>query len=139
MWWLIYFAYSVLISVVIFFDSLGHIINGKGFNLIDSIFIINFIFATYGLYCYLTKKKILSFGFWRIYFWANLVFDIIYLLYELFPHNYLLQSLSFLARTPVRFSPIFYIIMSLLDIPFLYAFYQLSKGRFRKINKIKNI
>ncbi len=124
MLWKIYFSFAVLFAVLavllLFFAKQS----------VSSLFgEVEYIVAFIALYSYVFNKKIFTIRTLKILFWVNLVWDILYLLYGLAPNDIILKNLSFFYG-PTNLSTFWVIVLSLIDIPWIYAIYRLSKGKY---------
>ncbi len=128
MWWKIFLWINIVLAV---FATLGLAVTKNSFW--DVFGVANFIIVIVGLYAFIYRKKVFSEIFWLFMFWFNIAYDIIYSFYVLAPNDPLLKNFSFLVSGEL---PNKFLIMafSLLDIPLLYAIYQLAKpaGKIRK-------
>lgn len=89
-----------------------------------------------GLYSYVFRKKILSPVFWKYFLWINIVYSALYIIYTLAPNAPLINYLSYLQSIEQESSGwVEFTFSTLYTLPFLYAIYQLSKGKFRSAPK----
>lgn len=120
--WRIFYWFNIIIAVF------GTLNLARGNNsIVGLIEYADFILAIIGLHAFIYKKKLFNKTFWLYFFWINVVYDISWLAYRLSPTDPVLKNLSFLNPGPIIFPPIIVTILSLLNIPFLYAIYQLTR------------
>ena len=122
MWWKIYYWLSIIGLIFMIFG----LVQGNN-SIIDLIESADLILAVIGLYAFIYKKKVFKATFWLYFFWFNVVFDIAYLVYGLAPNDTVLKNLSFLNTTNMVIPPVYILIISLFNIPFLYVFYKLAQ------------
>jgi hypothetical protein len=123
MWWKIYFGLTILLLGISILD----VFSPPVLNLPVEVFlIITYCIALVGLYTYRFKRHFFPQKFWKYYFWFYLVLDIVYLALGILPSAYL-KAVSFLLVYDSN-SVMDAIIDTALDIPLLYALYQLSRG-----------
>ena len=125
MWWKIYFWFNM---VAIIIDLLMFSQHG----ILEVLSSVNFYIGTFAVYLFIYKKILLTYIFWRIFFFCSLLFDFLFSLYRLLP----IKSLTFLSHihtsTPMNFVVIGLVVMNCLYIPMLYATYRLSQNKFLK-------
>lgn len=95
-------------------------------SLVDILAVVNFSITLVGLYSYVYKKTIFKKTFWLYLFWLNVVWDIAYVLYTLAPNDEIVRNLGFLANYHPE-NMFMVMVFVVLDVPLLYAIYQLSK------------
>lgn len=124
MWWKIYFW----ITIVFIGLALFSLFAPTKQNIPASIFsILTSGLAMVGLYAYAFQKQLLPRRFWQVYFWIYLLLDALYFIYAFLP-AFLSKYFLFLIIYPdttIWDS----MINTALDIPLLYALFQVSKGK----------
>ncbi|QQG40891.1 MAG: hypothetical protein HYV37_01035 [Candidatus Levyibacteriota bacterium] len=121
MWWKIFFWINIVFAVL---AILGLAVTKNSFW--DVFSIANFIVVVVGLYAFIYRKKVFSETFWLFMFWFNIVTDIVYTFYVFAPNDPIMKNFSFLVSGEIP-NKFLIIAFSLLDIPLLYAIYQLTK------------
>jgi hypothetical protein len=137
MWWELYFwLFSPLVILGYAgmhsfpFKHVSMVIIGVG---LTSLFLI-------GLFSFVYNKKILPQKFWTYFFWLNLVYFLLAVIYELSPTQPYTKYLSFLLDFKTQQSNITEnTLFNVLFIPFFYAVFQLSKGKFRQPTKPREV
>jgi hypothetical protein len=129
MWWKIYFWVIIALGVLLGLDSFAsRFDNGNIFSLFQLI--VTYIEMA-GLYAYIFNRQYFNARFWYYFFWLNIILDVSIFLYALFPHTPLSPYLKifFVSEPKVNIA---LGIGELLDIPMLYAMYQLSRNLYYK-------
>jgi hypothetical protein len=141
MWWKIYFGITLVEALL---NILG-LFTAPGIHIFTQIVVILlFLVAVVGLYGYIYRKKIFSHIFWQYFLGIYLLIDIVYLIYSAIPNAPVISFLSFLTiYKPDNYSFIEAIFGVAIDIPLLYALYQLTKEKVydpqkKKIQKGQN-
>jgi hypothetical protein len=135
MWWKIYFWSIIVLAILTGIDSFA-----KRFDNFNIFFLFHqtvFYVEIAGFYAYLFVKQYFTRRFWFYFFWLNVGLDVLFLLYALFPHTLLSPYLKTFFVTQPK-PDIFLAIGELLDIPMLYAIYQLSKNKYYQPKAKKN-
>jgi len=124
--WKMYFVLMTLFAIV----SIGGVFTTPQAELSATIInLLIFIFEIIGLYAYTFRKKLFTPKFWLGYFWFNVLLDILFLSYIVFPHAPVLQLYAYLlVGNPGTITDA--LIGVIFDAPLLYALFHLSKGQF---------
>lgn len=134
MWWKFYFGLDIILTGI----SIASLFDGAKQNIPLHIFlIVTYCLALGGLYSFIFKKKFVPLRVWRYYFWFYLLLDSIYFLYGFIPTPYA-KYVSFLTVYPES-SVEDAVINTALDIPLLFALYNLTKGKFYEKNLQKKV
>lgn len=144
MWWKIYFWLYLLLTIITLVFVYGQL---KTWTLVDVFWIVGLIIATLGIYSYVFKKQVLSFEFWKYFFWISAILLVVEVAYKFTPleETYPFLSTLIYGSTPkeVGDEP-WFIISALLGLPALYAFYKISyhKNVFseskKEVKRLKN-
>lgn len=134
MLWKLYFFIAVCESILVitglFFDPGYHIFT-------QAVMAGIFLIALFGLYEYVFHKQIVSKLFWQYFLGIYILIDILYLIYSLAPHAPFISSLAFLTIYKNDSSLLLNAIIGVaIDIPLLYALYQLTKEEVHPQRKI---
>lgn len=120
MWWKIYFwIITILILIGVFWGELTVF-----YNAFDWIAIILGIPSLVGLFAFVYKKPISTGQIWKVIFWLTIVLDAYYLFYASTPVKDIVPI--FLRPSVTSSNPIEALIGVVLELPILYALYQLA-------------
>lgn len=125
--WKFYFGINVLLLIVAVIGEVYETTAPVGMFIAD---IVIYTIALLGVFSYFTRKHIFETQFWKYFFWFNVVYTVLYFLYALAPDAPLISYLSFLHYGEESDALIYAVVGTLIGIPYLYAMYQLSKGKY---------
>jgi hypothetical protein len=122
MWWKIYLIINVLAVVLSAFFVLGELPQSFPLLFFQTI---TYGISVYGLYIYLQKQSVFSQQTWLGILVANLVFEVLYIIYTLYPTFSLLASFTEVGEDAVGFA----LAGLIFSAPLYYTTYQLSRGK----------
>ena len=127
--WKIVFVIFLLIVIIGVAGDLSHIQIWHFFDLLSDIGIV---VALIGMFSFVFKKVILPTGFWGVFFWIYLLFNVYNLLLYIIPTSLFKfpdQLIGYDTHLNIGGPNITVIILLLvIEIPMLYTNYQLSKA-----------
>ncbi len=120
MWWKIYFwIITILILIGVFSGELT-----VSYNAFDWVGIVLSIPSLVGLFAFVYKKPISTGQLWKVIFWLTIVLDAYYLFYASTPVKDIIPI--FLRPSATSSNAIEALIGVVLELPILYALYQLA-------------
>lgn len=130
LWWRIYFGLNAgllaLAIVIEFYEPTAPV----GIFIAD---VVIYSVALLGVFSYFSKKHIFEPRFWKYFFWFNVIYTGLYVLYAIAPDAPYINSLAFLNYGSEEDLLLYAFVGTLLGIPYLYAMYQLSKGKYLEL------
>lgn len=130
LFWKVYFGLNVLLlaiaTIAEFYEPTAPV----------EIFIADMVIYTVamlGVFSYFSRKPIFKTRFWKYFFWFNIVYSGLYLLYTIAPNAPYINLLAFLNYGSEDNLLLYAVVGTLLGIPYMYAIYQLSKDKYLEL------
>ncbi len=130
-WWKVYFWLNVVLLALVTIIEFSYPSAPVGLFLTD---IVVYAVGLTGVYSYIFRKQIFETNFWRYFFWFNIAYSALFLLYAAAPEHPVIGYLSFLAYSADTENLLLNTMVGLLlSLPYMFAMYQLAANRYLSI------
>lgn len=127
-WWKVYFWLNVLLIALVTIAEFSYPTAPVGLFIAD---VVMYAVGIVGVYSYVFRKHIFESSFWKYFFWFTIVYSALFLLYAADPDHPIISYLSFLSYSDDKENLLITTLTGLvLSVPYTFAMYQLSQGRF---------
>lgn len=126
-WWKVYFWLNAALLAFVMIAEFSYPTAPPGLFIAD---VVIYILALIGVYSFISRKPFFTTIFWKYFFWFNIFYSIVYILYAIAPDAPGISSLSFLMYGVNGNLLGMALLGTALSLPYMYAVYRLSKGEF---------
>ncbi len=127
-WWKIYFWLNVVLIGLVTIIEFSYPSAPVGLFITD---LVIYGVGLAGVYSYIFRKEIFEAKFWKYFFWFNILYSSLFLLYAAAPNHPIISYLSFLSYSEDTENLLVSTVIGLLlSLPYMFAMYQLAHNRF---------
>jgi hypothetical protein len=126
-WWKVYFWLNTALLAFVIIAEFSYPTAPPGLFIAD---VVIYVLALIGVYAFISRKPFFTTIFWKYFFWFNIVYALVYLVYAIAPDAPGISSLSFLMYGERENLLETALLGTVLSLPYMYAIYRLSKGEF---------